>query len=89
MNTSKLAIIAATLTLGLGANLASASQLNIDTLVFKPAPSSSSAANIVGKGPVQLNIDTLTVKSSSTSTKSRAEVRSEIAMAPMSKTLNY
>jgi hypothetical protein len=89
MNTSKLATIAATLALGLAANLASAAQLDIDTLVYKSAPSNSSMAAMVEKGPVQLNIDTLVAKISPASTKTRAEVRSEIAMAPISKTLNY
>jgi hypothetical protein len=89
MNTSKLAIIATTFALGLGANLASAAQLDIDTLVYKSAPSKSSMSAMVEKGPVQLNIDTLVAKTSPASTKTRAEVRSEIAMAPISKTLNY
>lgn len=89
MNTSKLAIVAASLALGLGASLASAAQLNIDTLVFKPTPSSASRASMVEKGPVQLNIDTLTVKTVPGSVKTRAEVRSELAMAPKSHTLNF
>ncbi len=89
MNTSKLATIAASLALGLGANLVSAAQLNIDTLVYKSTPSSSSAATMVEKGPVQLNIDTLTVKTALGSAKTRAEVRSELAMAPKSHALNY
>jgi hypothetical protein len=89
MNTSKLAIVAASLALGLGANFASAAQLNIDTLIYKTSPSKSVAATMVEKGPVQLEIDTLVVKASTSSTKTRAEVRSEIAMAPKSNTLNY
>jgi hypothetical protein len=89
MNTSKFAIIAASLALGLGANLASAAQLNIDTLVYKSTPSKSAAATMVEKGPVQLEIDTLVVKASTSSTKTRADVRSEIAMAPKSNALNY
>ncbi len=89
MNTSKLAIVAASLALGLGANLVSAAQLNIDTLVYKPTPSSSSAATRVEKGPVQLNIDTLIGKTAPGSVKTRAQIRSEIAMSPKTHTLNF
>jgi hypothetical protein len=84
MNTSKIALVAATLALSLGAGMASAAQLNIDTLVYKSNAPSSSTAHMVATGPTQLDIDTLIMKTSSTSTKSRAEIRSEISMSPKS-----
>jgi hypothetical protein len=89
MNISKLAIVAATLALGLGAGFASAAQLNIDTLVYKSNAPSSTAAHMVAKGPTQLDIDTLTVKNTPSSTKSRAEIRSEISTAPKTKNFYF
>jgi hypothetical protein len=89
MNTSKIALGAATLALSLGAGMASAAQLNIDTLVFKSNAPISATAHMAVKGPTQLDIDTLIVKTPSNSTKSRAEIRSEISMSPKSKNFYF
>jgi hypothetical protein len=89
MNTSKLAIFAATLSLGLGASFANAGNLNIDSLVYKTPAATSASPKMVEKGPVQLEIDTLNFKPSTTGSKTRAEVRSEIAMSAKSKVFTF
>jgi negative regulator of sigma E activity len=88
MNTTKLSLVLATLALSLGATAASAAQLDIDTLVYKAAPAASTAPRMAFTGKIQSNIDTLVYKHSPISSKTRAEVRQELAIAPRASGLN-
>ncbi len=88
MNTTKLSLVLASIALSLGATAASAGQLNIDTLVYKEIPAASTSPRVAFSGKIQSNVETLVNKDSATSSKTRAEVRQELAIAPRASGLN-
>lgn len=80
MNTTKLTLALASIALSFGAATVSAAELNIDTLVYKASPAVSSAPRVAFTGKVQSNYDSLVSKDHLPSSKTRAEVRAELAM---------